>query len=158
MGYSISANQGANMFTLDKVLKEDTYWLGDFPLCRLLLSKDANYPWFILVPRRSGVVEICDLSDTDQKNFMQESNFLSLLLRRLFAADKLNIAALGNVVAQLHVHHIVRYKSDDAWPSPVWGYAPSTPYGEQRYSTLIGQLTALSEHVGFRFAQAPSGP
>ena len=158
MGYSISANDGENMFTLDKVLKEDTYCLGDFPLCRLLLSKDANYPWFILVPRRSGVTEICDLSEADQEKFMQESVFLRRLLKRLFDADKLNVAALGNVVPQLHVHHIVRYKSDDAWPSPVWGYAPATPYSDQRYSTLIGQLTALSEYPDFRFAQAPSGP
>lgn len=146
------------MFTLDKILKNDTYWLGDFPLSRLLLAKDANYPWFILVPRRSGVTELCDLSATDQQQFIQESNFLSQLIRRLFEADKLNVAALGNVVSQLHIHHIVRYKSDDAWPSPVWGYAPATPYSEQRFSTIIGQLAALSEHPGFRFAQGSVGP
>ena len=146
------------MFTLDKVLKEDTYWIGDFALCRLLLAKDANYPWFILVPRRSRVTELCDLTDADQRKFMAESTFLCQLLRRLFAADKLNVATLGNVVSQLHVHHIVRYKSDDAWPSPVWGYAPAIPYSEQRYSTLMGQLTALSEYPEFRFAATPAGP
>jgi len=116
------------MFELDPVLAGDTVVLGDFPLSRLLLSRDANYPWFILVPRRAGVTEICDLPWDDQVQLLRESGFLCEKLRIWFEPHKLNVAALGNVVAQLHVHHIVRYRHDPAWPAPVWGKQPAVTY------------------------------
>ncbi|MEH6550236.1 MAG: HIT domain-containing protein [Pseudomonadales bacterium] len=140
------------MFYLDRTLKKDTYWLGDFPLSRLLLSRDANYPWFILVPRRNGVTEICDLTDADQRQLLKESSSLSHLIRDLFMADKLNVAALGNVVSQLHVHHIVRYKDDLAWPAPVWGKHDVSPYAEPEYGRVMGLLAALSVLEGFQYA------
>jgi diadenosine tetraphosphate (Ap4A) HIT family hydrolase len=116
------------MFQLDPQLQIDTMALGDFPLCRLLLMKDANYPWFILVPRRPGLQEIYQLEDQDQYCLCHESSHLSRALAAVFAADKINIAALGNVVSQLHIHHIVRYHTDPAWPKPVWGLRPCKPY------------------------------
>lgn len=116
------------MFELHPRLAQDTWVVGDFPLCRLLLMNDAGYPWFILVPCRDGIREIYQLTPTDQQQLLGESSQLSEVLQRLFQADKLNIAALGNMVPQLHVHHIVRYQTDQAWPQPVWGLFPARAY------------------------------
>lgn len=115
------------MFELHPRLAEDTLAVGDFPLCRLLLMNDASYPWFILVPRRAEIREIFELARHDQQQLLDESSQLSRVLNRVFYADKLNIAALGNMVPQLHIHHIVRYQSDRAWPNPVWGLFPAQP-------------------------------
>lgn len=121
-------------------LMQDCVLLGRFSLCYLLLSRDANYPWFILVPDRPEISEIYQLSKDDQALLMAESSYLGEHLMTLFAGDKLNIAALGNVVPQLHVHHVVRYQSDAAWPAPVWGYQPTNPYSAK-------QLEALQETI-----------
>lgn len=135
------------MFELHPRLAQDTLVVGDFPLSRLLLMKDASYPWFILVPRRTGVREIFELTDEDQHQLLKESSRLAKVLCRQFKADKLNIAALGNLVPQLHIHHIVRYRSDPAWPQPVWGLLPAQPYPQgimQEICTdLAGQLRDL---------------
>ncbi len=115
--------------------------MGRFPLCHLLLSRDANYPWCILVPDRDGVSEIHRLTDADQQQLLRESSQLARVLEIACAPDKLNIAALGNIVPQLHLHHIARYRNDPAWPAPVWGRVAPRPYSEQ-------QLTALLERLG----------
>ena len=115
-------------FVLHERLAADCSWLGDFPLCRLLLLEDANYPWFILVPRRPGLCELHELEVADQARFMVESSLLARAMEKAFSPDKLNIASLGNLVPQLHVHHIARYRDDPAWPRPVWGHAPARPY------------------------------
>ncbi|WP_305045259.1 HIT domain-containing protein [Geoalkalibacter sp.] len=125
------------MFELHPQLEADTIALGDFPLCRLLLMNDAAYPWFILVPRRSGIREIYELDDADQAALLQESSFLARRLAEVFAADKINIAALGNLVPQLHVHHIVRYTQDPAWPAPVWGRFPARPYAPPELAAML---------------------
>lgn len=116
------------MFALDSRLQQDTIALGDLPLCRLLLSKDANYPWFILVPRRPAVSEVFELDEEAQQQLWQETTLLAKLLDGLFDADKMNVATLGNVVSQLHMHVIVRRQSDVAWPGPVWGRVPALVY------------------------------
>ena len=116
------------MFVLDSRLQQDTVALGDFPLCRLLLSKDANYPWFILVPRRAAISEAFELDDEAQQQLWEETTMLAKLLDKLFDADKMNIATLGNVVSQLHMHVIVRRQGDAAWPAPVWGSQPAVAY------------------------------
>lgn len=132
------------MFKLHTRLAEDTLAVGDFPLCRLLLMNDANYPWFILVPRRTGAREIFQLDRHDQQQLLWESSQLSQVLSKVFQADKLNIAALGNMVPQLHIHHIVRYENDRAWPKPVWGLFPATPYTERaRQETCAGIIDHL---------------
>lgn len=118
----------AQAFELHPQLAQDTLTLGDFPLCRLLLMNDAQYPWTILVPRRAGIREIHELNDADRRRLWDESAALSRTLMQVFKGDKLNVAALGNVVPQLHVHHVVRFKSDVAWPAPVWGRHPAQPY------------------------------
>ncbi|MEO1889658.1 MAG: HIT domain-containing protein [Cycloclasticus sp.] len=133
-------------FELHSRLAEDTYYLGDFPLCALLLSKDANYPWYILVPRQEGITEAFQLCAIDQQQLQVESLQLSKILNGGFHADKMNIAALGNMVPQLHLHHIVRYKNDIAWPNPVWGFADAIPYVEQQLQEhIIKTITLLSE-------------
>ncbi len=131
------------MFALDSRLQEDTLLIGDFPLCRLLLSNDSNYPWFILVPRRPDITEVFQLDVRDQLQLWQETTLLSEQLKGLFNADKLNVAALGNVVSQLHMHVIVRRRSDIAWPAPVWGKHPATPYTAQEFSLIKDQLRAV---------------
>lgn len=128
------------MFKLDSRLHADTWVLGDFPLCQLLLSRDANYPWLILVPRRAGISEIFDLSAADQAQLAVETAQLGQALKHLTRADKINTAALGNVVAQLHVHVIARYTTDAAWPGPVWGKVPALAYEESRLGELKAQL------------------
>lgn len=132
-------------FQLDPRLKGDCFHLGKLQLCDLLLMNDANYPWFILVPRRSGVSEIYHLSEADQYQLTRESSFLAQNLSDIFAADKMNVAALGNVVSQLHVHHVVRFQTDSAWPKPVWGVHPAMPYSDQQIVELKSRIQAMLE-------------
>ena len=133
------------MFSLHPHLAQDTIALGRFELCRLLLMNDSSYPWFILVPERENVREIHELGDANRHQLWEESVELSRVLTTLFKPDKLNIAALGNQVPQLHVHHIVRYTHDPAWPHPVWCRLPPKPY----YSAEIHKLnTLLSKNLG----------
>jgi len=118
-------------------LQQDCVVIGRFPLCHLLLMKDANYPWFILVPDRDGISEIFELSAQDQQQLMRESSQLAEILAAKFKADKINIAALGNVVPQLHVHHVVRYRNDIAWPAPIWGAVPAKSYVASELSERV---------------------
>ena len=128
------------LFELHPRLAQDTLAIGNFRLCRLLLMNDANFPWFILVPRRAGMREIFELEPSDQQLLVKESSHLSQVLQRVFRADKLNIAALGNMVPQLHIHHIVRYETDRAWPNPVWGKLPARPYPERALRKTCADL------------------
>ncbi|TFY95584.1 HIT domain-containing protein [Pseudomonas nabeulensis] len=131
------------MFALDQRLQQDTLTLGDFPLCRLLLSNDSNYPWFILVPRINAISEVFQLGVADQQTLWQETTALAQCLNEGFNADKMNIGALGNVVSQLHVHVIVRKRDDAAWPAPVWGKHPAKPYGEAQVAAIRARLREL---------------
>jgi len=137
------------MFALDSRLQQDCLLVGDFPLCHLLLMNDASYPWFILVPRREDVSELFQLDATDQRQLWHETT----LLAETFAADKMNVATLGNVVSQLHMHVIVRRREDAAWPAPVWGRHPAQSYSEQQVRQIIDKLRlVLTED--FQFAGA----
>lgn len=128
------------MFVLNSMLQRDTIALGHFTLCQLLLMNDNHYPWFVLVPEKDKIREIFELPATDQVQLMQESSFLGNLIYTAFNADKLNIAALGNICPQLHIHHIARYKTDSAWPAPVWGKQAATPYTEEEVNQIIEKL------------------
>lgn len=130
-------------WTLHPRLAADTVTVGDFALSRLLLANDALYPWTILVPRRAGIREIHELADADQLQLLRESTLLSKALTAAFAPTKLNIAALGNLVAQLHLHHIVRHDHDPAWPAPVWGRLPPRAYDPAARSARIASLRTL---------------
>lgn len=139
------------MTTLHPQLAQDCFVVGEFPLCVLLLMNDANYPWFILVPKREGITEIHQLSETDQHQLIHESSLLAKSLLQVFNGDKMNIGALGNVVPQLHIHHIVRYRNDPAWPAPVWGKVAALAYNQQTVDKIISKVKAvLGEEVEFK--------
>jgi diadenosine tetraphosphate (Ap4A) HIT family hydrolase len=123
-------------------LLADCTVIGHFDLCHLLLMNDACYPWCILVPDRDSIREIYELNETDQLQLLRESCYLGQRMMGLFSGDKLNIAALGNVVPQLHIHHIVRYRDDPAWPAPVWGRHPARPYSESELQERTSHLRA----------------
>jgi diadenosine tetraphosphate (Ap4A) HIT family hydrolase len=127
-------------WSLNSQLDKDTINIGDLPLSRVLVIKDANYPWLLLVPRRADAVEITDLDEVEQAQLMTEINRVARALKDLTKPDKLNIAALGNMVPQLHVHLIARRKTDAAWPRPVWGVVPALAHDPQEVETFIGAL------------------
>lgn len=137
-----------SVFKLHPQLAQDTHWVLDLPLSQLLLMNDSRYPWLILVPRRNGVREIYELNSDERQQLWAESDLISRALQALFQPDKLNIAALGNVVEQLHVHHIARFRTDAAWPAPVWGKFPpesySTAAAQQRCEQLRDYLSSNS--------------
>src|SRR5262245_57371579 len=121
-------------------LARDTVNIGDMPLSRVLVINDANYPWLLLVPRRFGVSEIIDLDEVEQAQLWTEIARAGRALKAVTACDKLNIAALGNVVPQLHVHVIVRRAGDAAWPKPVWGAVPPIAYDKGALEHFIQLL------------------
>lgn len=128
------------MFELHPQLQQDCLEIGHLDLCRLLLMNESRYPWFILVPERERLTEIYQLSDLDQSLLIKESSCLARGLVEAYAGDKLNIAAIGNVVPQLHIHHIVRFRNDPAWPSPVWGKFTPLPYDEAELKGILDRL------------------
>ena len=130
-------------FNLNETLKNDSIVLGEFPLTLLLRIKDDNYPWYILVPKVDAIKEIYELSDSERKQFYQESHDLSLALKNHYKADKLNIASIGNMVPQLHVHHIARFKDDPSWPKPVWGTLPMKEIDKEKFLEDSEKLISL---------------
>ncbi|RAU20985.1 diadenosine tetraphosphate hydrolase [Paramagnetospirillum kuznetsovii] len=133
------------MFSLHPRLDADTQLIRDWPLCRVLLMKDANYPWLILVPRRAEISEITDLAPEVRATLMEEVARASSALRELLNPDRVNVAALGNMVPQLHVHVIARFATDPAWPKPVWGAVPAAAYEPEG---LVGRITELRGALG----------
>lgn len=129
-------------FYLHPQLAKDCIELTDFPLCKLLLSNDSAYPWFILVPRVCKVTDIYQLDWQQQQQLLNESSLLSELLMQVFDGDKMNVAALGNIVEQLHIHHVVRFKTDSSWPKPIWGQQPPTPYSKEALAKIKEKLLA----------------
>ena len=131
-------------FKLDPQLEQDTVLVADWHLCQVRLMNDSRYPWVILIPKVEDVSEIHQLADEQQQLMLGESVRLSKALEQLFAPDKLNVAALGNMVRQLHIHHIVRFEDDASFPRPVWGVGDAVPYeGEALNETVNGLQIAL---------------
>ena len=127
-------------WVLDPQLERDTVEIGDMPLCRALLINDANYPWLLLVPRRHHIVEIVDLDYIEQAQLMNEITQSARSLKAITGCDKINVAALGNVVPQLHVHVVARTRGDPAWPKPVWSAVPPRSYAEAELQKLLTPL------------------
>jgi diadenosine tetraphosphate (Ap4A) HIT family hydrolase len=128
------------VWSLHPQLAHDTVPLGDLTLSRVLGMKDANYPWLVLVPRRPDVVEIIDLDEAARAELMAEIARVSTALKTYTRCDKLNVAAIGNVVPQLHIHVVARRKEDPAWPRPVWGAAPARPYAAEELEAFAAAL------------------
>jgi len=139
------------MAELHPRLVQDCIEVGRFVLCRVLLMNDANYPWFILVPDRDDISEIHHLPESDQRLLWRESALFSAALEKAFNPDKLNIAALGNVVPQLHIHHVARYQDDPAWPAPVWGAVSAQPYSDEGVAAVVARLKQAAP-IGLEFA------
>jgi diadenosine tetraphosphate (Ap4A) HIT family hydrolase len=129
-------------WSLHPQLDRDTTSLGDLPLSRVLAMDDANYPWAILVPRRADITELIDLDESEQTQLMTEVTRVARALRAVTACHKLNIAALGNAVPQLHVHVIARFRTDAAWPKPVWGAVPARVYEREALEKFTQTLRA----------------
>ena len=127
-------------WALDPQLERDTVAIGDMPLCRALLINDANYPWLLLVPRRHHIVEIVDLDYIEQAQLMNEITQAARSLKAITSCDKINVAALGNVVPQLHVHVVARSRGDPAWPKPVWGTVSPRAYTDAELQKLLTPL------------------
>ena len=130
-------------FKLAPQLANDTIELGKLTLCKVLLMNDSQFPWIILVPKRANIIELYQLEADDIKQVQAESLMISKLLMQHFNGDKLNTGALGNMVPQLHLHHIVRFKNDPVWPKPVWGNISAIAYSTNEAKTLTNELQAL---------------
>jgi diadenosine tetraphosphate (Ap4A) HIT family hydrolase len=132
-------------FQLHPRLQQDCIEIGRFELCRLLMMNDSQYPWFILVPEKAGLSEVYQLSKPERELLMEESGYLAENLAALYKADKMNIASIGNMVPQLHIHHIVRYQTDKAWPAPIWGKFDPIPYTQQQ---ILENLKLIKDRLG----------
>ncbi len=127
-------------FELDPRLAADTHLIVGWGLCDVLLMDDARFPWIVLVPRIAGVTEWFDLPEGERATLLKETLALAEVMQALYNADKINTAALGNIVSQLHVHIVVRYSSDEAWPAPVWGMGMAKPYDQASLTSTIDAL------------------
>lgn len=142
------------MFTLHPQLAADSIVIGRFDLSLLLLSKDANYPWCILVPQCEDVFEIHHLSEEEQVQLIRESCRLSEVMTSIFDAHKMNVAGLGNIVRQLHLHHIARFEDDPAWPQPIWGKVPAKAYTPEQLVERIKRIQSALVGEGFTVINA----
>ena len=134
-------------FALDPRLEASTLPVGDLALCRVLLMNDARFPWLLLVPRRPDARELIDLSPEDQATLLAEIGAASRVFQRLIHPHKLNTAAIGNLVPQLHIHVVARFEDDAAWPGPVWGHGVREPYDEDESSGFVGLLQRELGHL-----------
>lgn len=137
----IGRGPGAS-FTLHERLRADTVMLGRLPLSLVLLARDGRYPWVILVPARAGVREAHELPAPERDRLARESAAVAACMQRALRADKMNVATLGNVVPQLHVHHVARFTGDDAWPGSIWGAHPAQPYDQDALARRTTELRA----------------
>ena len=136
-------------FQLHKRLQEDTFGLVGLSLSRVLLMNDASFPWMILVPERAGIREVHELSGEERSVLIEEISVTSEILQRLFAPDKINIGTLGNLVPQLHVHIVARFKTDRSWPGPVWGSGPGRPYSADELSDISSRIRQAFRQKGW---------
>lgn len=140
-------------FELHPQLTKDTSLLGEFPLSLALLHRDDSVPWVILVPKKADLTELHHLPMQEQQQFLIESEVVNRALETLFTPDKLNFGALGNMVPQLHVHHIARFKNDIAWPGPLWGSTKGEYRSDEDQQSLVQRIQSqLAESELFKCA------
>lgn len=126
---------------LDKRIARDACFIAELPLCNLYLQNEARFPWLVLVPRIDDVAEIIDLSEDEQQQLMREISLVSKIMQVEFKPDKLNVANLGNIVKQLHIHVVARYEKDEAWPGPIWGkFSVPLLYSTKELESLIQSI------------------
>ena len=129
-------------FFLHTQLAQDTFFVKDLKLSKLLLMNDARFPWVVLVPREEGVKDLIDLLPSSQRTLLGEINRVSMFMKRHFNTEKLNIATIGNIVPQLHIHIVARTSKDAAWPKPVWGYGEALQYADGKELSIVAALSA----------------
>ncbi len=129
------------MFKLDKRLEQDTIFIKNLNLSKLLLMNNSNFPWLILVPMRENLIELIDLSKTDQQQLLSEISSLSRFLKKTDPKGKINIGTLGNIVNQLHIHIVIRNKNDLAWPNSIWGFDNHSPYSKEQSLKLLEEIS-----------------
>lgn len=135
-------------YELDARLAADTVKIGEWPLCEVLLMNDSQFPWLILVPKLAELRELAELNDEQSQQLLAESRLCQQVMMELFSPYKMNVAALGNVVEQLHIHHIARQLDDVAWPAPVWGRQPVKAYSSDALDSRCQQLRLALEKQG----------
>jgi len=128
------------MFELHPRLAADTREITRLPLCRVLLMNDRRFPWAILVPQRADIREIHQLSAADRATLIEEIARVASVMEKLHKADKMNVAALGNMVPQLHVHIIARFATDPAWPTPIWGKGTAEAYDPAQMEAAVAKI------------------
>lgn len=133
----------SEVFQLHPQLAADSYPLTTWPLCEVRVINDANYPWLVLIPRKPGLRDFDDLSGEDMVLAGEEIREASRALRQLYRPDKMNVAALGNQVPQLHIHVIARFQGDAAWPNPIWGVLQARPYSDENDDRIVALKEAL---------------
>jgi len=134
-------------FATDPRLVNDSYPVTELPLCQLRLMDDARFPWLVLIPRQPDAREVFDLDARTQQQLWREATAVGRAMLAALGGDKLNIASLGNVVAQLHVHVVVRRREDAAWPAPVWGHGQAEVYDLDRLAALRARVLAEVERL-----------
>lgn len=139
-------------FALDSQLAADSLVVAESELCLLRLLNDSRYRWLLLIPKRANVCEIFELSEADQHQLLRESSAVARALHDQFPCDKINVAAIGNIVRQLHVHHVARTVGDPAWPGPVWGHSPRVSYADVEAAAVVDKLRQGSLGAAFTFA------
>ncbi|HSP58066.1 MAG TPA: HIT family protein [Halomonas sp.] len=144
-------------FQPDARLAADSHALAELPLCQVRLMNDSRFPWLVLLPRRPGVSEVFDLEEDEQQQLWREATAVGRTLKDSFNGDKLNIATLGNMVAQLHVHVIVRHRGDAAWPAPVWGHGQPEAYRPEALQDLQARLLAQLDTLPLATPHPPKG-
>lgn len=135
------------MYELHPKLAQDTFSIGEYELCDVRLMNDTRYPWVILVPKQANLREVYQLAEADQQRLIYESSFTAEQMVQLFSAQKMNVAAIGNVVEQLHLHHVARFTSDAAWPLPVWGIGDAQPYSDVAAKAMLSQLRRVLDDL-----------
>jgi len=145
------------MFELHPQLQADTVILGRFELSLVLLHKDSNYPWLLLVPQRNGVKEMHHLGEEERLQLMRESCRLAEVMNDLFNPVKMNVAAIGNIVPQLHLHHVARFENDAAWPKPIWGAVDLEYYAEDELAALVERLRNALASADFEVIDSVAG-
>lgn len=134
-------------FKLNEILERDSHYITNLKLCQVRIIDNSNYPWFILIPMKNNITEITDLNDSDYELFNYEVRKIAKFLQKEFAPDKLNIATIGNIVSQLHMHVIARFKDDKLFPKPVWGHE-FVRYEDDVLKLTIDMLRGKLEKMG----------
>ncbi len=133
-------------FFLHTQLAKDTFFIRDLKLCQLVLMNDKRFPWMVLVPRKNDATELTDLLPGEQKTLLEEINRVSVFMKQFYRSEKMNIATIGNIVPQLHIHIVARFSKDLAWPKPVWGFGDMVPFMEEEGKEMVSKIQGQLPH------------